>query len=935
VRIRRRSEGIELPARGGVRPGVRRLFRLSPRTKAAVHDDIDAELESLIANRVEHLVARGMTPEAARAEAIRRLGASLDDARHQLHQSAERRERRMRVHEHLESLMQDLRYAARGLARRPSFTAVAVLTLAIGIGATTAIFSAVNTLLFRPLPFTSPDELMNLWLTTPKKGGPGGGGGPRKGSDHMVWSYPKFTVFRNAQTSFSSLAVYSGMQTTITSGDVELIRGEFVGATYLRTLGLPVARGHDFDPSLDSGPGAPRQAVLSYALWQRRFNLDPSIVGRTIDLNRDPYAVVGIAPRGFAGLTGQAEVFVPVTSRAADDLNEAWNHEFGLVARRRPGVTLAQASNAAETLGRRVNDAFPDNMFGNARWGARAQPLDDARVAPVIRRSLLILFGAVAFVLLIACVNVANLLLGRSTTRRREIAVRLAIGAGRGRVVRLLLTESMLLALLGAIASMLVAWLGVHSLNTVNPAATLRLQRGGATLGVFSFSSIRLDWIALAFTLGIAIVVGLVFGLAPALHAARASVSDALKDGPGHARRLRRRQSSGGSGRRALVVAEVALALVLLAGSGLMLRSLGKLLATNMGFDQRGVLTMRLTIPPGGLVRDSMPGFYTELLDRLRGLAGVTDAAIADCAPLSGGCNGTLLDLMDRPRVDFAHMPSIGVYWTTPSWFATMRVPLERGRPFTTTDRAGLPKVVLINDAAARQFWPGADPIGKRVGVGQGGFSDGAEVIGIVGDVRQWPDSVAKPGVYLPYLQSPSSRMMIFIRTTGNPTALGGSVRAAIHELAPTYPIYDMQPMSDRAAEATAQARFSAVLLGLFAATALSLAAIGIYGVMSLAVAARSREIGIRIALGADRGRVQRLVIGEGVALVMLGAVVGVAGALFSTRVLRSLLFDLTPSDPATYAGILALLAVAAITASWIPARRASRVDPVVALRAD
>jgi putative ABC transport system permease protein len=906
-------------------PGIRRLFRLPLRTTAAIHADVDDELESLIASRVEYLMARGMSPADARAEALQRLGVSLDDARHQLHESAEHREHRMRIRDQLENVVQDLRYAARGLVRRPAFTAVAVSTLAIGIGATTAIFSAVNVLLLRPLPFANPGELMSVTLVSPDNG-------PRKGTDRMVWSYPKFVAFRDAQTVFSSLAVYSGMQVSLTSGEVELIRGEFVGATYLRTLGLSPARGRDFDPSLDAAPGAARQAIVSYSLWQRRFNLDPTVIGKTIDINHDPYVVVGVTPDGFKGSTGQAEVFLPVTTRSADDLGEAQSHEFSLVARRKPGVGIDRAANEVAILGQRVNEGFPDKLFGNLRWGAAARPLDAGRVSPVVRRSILILFGAVAFVLLIACVNVANLLLGRAGARRREIAVRLALGAGRRRLVRLMLTESVLLAAIGGVASVFVAWLGTRALSSVNPAA-LRLQRGGAALGVVTFSSISLDWVAIGFTFGVALLVGVLFGLAPALHATRASLSSALKEGGSAATGARRRGAP--AARRLLVVAEVALALVLLAGSGLMIRSLTKLLASDPGFDAQHLLTVRLTIPSGGLSRDSLPGFYTQLLDRLRALPGVTHAAVGDCAPLSGGCNGTLLELMDRPKVDFAHKPSVGVFWATPDLFATLRVPLKRGRLFTATDRVGMPKVVVINETAARRYWPNDDPIGKRIGVGQGGFSDGAEVIGVVGDVRQWADSLARPDVYLPYYQSPNSRMMIFLRTAGDPTTLGPAVRAAIRELAPRYPVYDMQSMTERAAAATAQARFSAALLGLFALTALSLAGIGIYGVMSIAVTTRTREIGIRIALGADRSRVQGLVVGEGIALVSLGVVIGVGGALVATRVLRSLLFDLTPSDPITYVTIVAVLGAAAIVASWIPARRASRVDPVVALRAE
>jgi putative ABC transport system permease protein len=907
-----------------MRPGIRRLFRLPLRTSAAIHADVDEELESLLAARVDAFVARGMSPADARDEALRRLGSSIESARDQLHQSADLRERRMRLHEHLENLLQDLRYAARGLVRRPGFTTVAVLTLAIGIGATTAIFSAVNVLLLRPLPFAKPDELMKVTLVTPDRNG-------NKGTDQMVWSYPKYLVFRDAQRLFRETSLYSGQQFTVTSGDIERIRGEFVGATYFRTLGISPARGRDFERSVDAHAGAPKEVILSYALWERRFNADPAIVGRVLDLDREPYTVIGIAPRGFLGLTGTGDVFVPITTRPPDDLGQAMSHEFWMVARRAAGVSAEQAEAAMPLLGARVNDALPDRAFATARWSAKAQPLDAVRVSPPLKRSLLILFGAVGFVLLIACVNVANLLLGRASARRREIAVRLAIGAGRARLMGQLLTESVLLALIGGAASIVVAWFGVHALGSVNPNTTLRVNRD-TSIGAVAFSSISLDWTALAFTLVVALVVGVLFGLVPAIGATRASLTDSLKDtGPGT-----RRSASGtrSVGRHALVVAEVALALVLLAGSGLMIRSLSNLLSVDTGFDARNVLTVRLTVPPGGLAFDSLPGFFTQLLDRVRSLPGVTDVALNNCVPLGGGCNSTVIRFLDRPKVDLGSAPEIGIDWASPTWFAAMHVPLKTGRMFTTADRANSPKVTLINETAAKKFWPNESPIGKHVEIGQRNLDD-AEVIGIVGDVRQSPDSVAKPLAYASYFQVPRAGAILFIKTGGNPAALGADVRRAIHEVAPQYPVYDMQTMTDRAASATAQARFSAALLALFAATALSLAAIGIYGVMSLAVAARTREIGIRIALGADRARVQRLVVGEGLALVAAGAVIGLAGALVATRLLRSLLFDLTPSDPMTYAAIVVLLAVAAIVASWIPARRAARVDPVVALRTE
>jgi putative ABC transport system permease protein len=507
----------------------------------------------------------------------------------------------------------------------------------------------------------------------------------------------------------------------------------------------------------------------------------------------------------------------------------------------------------------------------------------------------------------------------------------MAIGAGRGRLIRLLLAESMLISVIGGTVGLIIAWFGARALSAVNPAVTARAGR--TQIGAVNFALIHLDWSALAFTFAIVLIVGLLFGLAPALRTTRASLSNALKEGTTD----RKGVVQAFSGRRLLVVVEVALAMVLLAGSGLMLRSLTKLLAIDTGFDASNVLTLRLTVPQGGMARDSLPAFYAQLTERLRAVPGVTNAGLGSCAPLSGGCSFTVITFPGQPEPDPAHRPGTGVHFVSPDFFPALRVPLKRGRMLTDADRAGAPKVVLMSEAGARTLWPNENPVGKRVKIWQGGFDtgDGAEVVGIVGDVRQWADSAPRTEVYLPVAQSPRTGSIIFIRSARDAASLGPEVRRAIRELAPSFPIYDMQTMETRAEGATAQARFSAVVLGLFAFSALSLAVIGIYGVMSLAVTARTREIGIRIALGADQKRVQRLVVWEGVGLVGAGAMIGVGGALVATRLLQTLLFDLSPSDPATYAGILALLGVAAATASWIPARRASRVDPVVALRAD
>ena len=907
-----------------LRPGVRRLFRLPLRTTRSVYADVDEELDALIEARIDALVAHGISYADARAEAVRRLGANLDTVRDQLHHSAELRERRMRFQDYVYDLISDVRYAARGLARRPAFTAVAVLTLAIGIGATTTIFSAVNAMLLRPLPYDRPDELMKLSLVIPTAG-------DRPGTDQMVWSYPKYVVFRDAQQSFSELALFASGPAVLTSGDVERLTAESVGATYFRTLGIKPIVGHDFDRSVDAHPDAPKELILGYSLWQRRFNADPAVIGQTLAVDRQSYTIIGVAPRNFKGLSGQGEFFIPLMAMSSADLNQPQSHFLTLIARRKAGISPQQAEAATIVLGKRVAEAFPDRM-ARGTWSAHSMQLDDARVAPLIKRSLLILLGAVGFVLLIACVNVANLQLGRASGRRREIAVRMAIGAGRGRLMRLLLAESMLLSMIGGAMGLMIAWFGARALSAVNPAVTARAGR--STIGAINFTLIQLDWAALAFTFAIVLIVGLLFGLAPAVRTTRSSLSNALKEGAADRKGA---AISAFSGQRLLVVVEVALAMVLLAGSGLMLRSLTKLLAIDTGFDADNVLTLRITVPGGGMARDSLPGFYQQLTQRLRSVPGVTSAGLGGCAPLSGGCNFTLLSFPGQPDPDFAHRPVTAVNFVSPEYFSALRVPLKRGRMLTDADRMGSAKVVLISEAGARTLWPNQDALGKRLKIGQGGFDadDGAEVVGVMGDVRQWADSAGRTEVYLSFAQSPRTGAIVFVRSTRDAASLGPEIRHAIHEIAPSFPIYDMQTMENRAAGATAQARFSAELLGLFAFSALSLAVIGLYGVMSLAVTARTREIGIRIALGADHGRVQRLVVSEGLALVGAGAAIGVAGALVCTRLLQTLLFDLSPSDPATYVGIVALLGAAAVTASWIPARRASRVDPVVALRAD
>ncbi len=655
-------------------------------------------------------------------------------------------------------------------------------------------------------------------------------------------------------------------------------------------------------------------------------------MGQLIRVDSASYQVIGVLPAWFHGMSGRADILLPVTSQSADNLT-AWDLEFSLVGRLKAGLTVAQADADARRVAPIVYAATPEdkNTLSSGPggpWSAAAHALDSVRVASMLRRSLLVLFGAVGLVLLIACVNLANLLLGRASARRQEIAIRLAIGAGRGRLMRLLICESVLLAIAGGIVSMLLAAWGIHLLRALNPEQTLQVQGLTGSVGLVGFETMRLDPRALAFTFGITLVVGLAFGLVPAWQATRPDLTAALKEGGGAGRGLRL-----GNSRRALVVIEVALALVLLAGSGLMIRSLANVLAVPQGFDPTHELTMRLAVPPGLVPRDSMPGFYEQVQSRLAAVPGVQQVSMIDCPPLSGGCNGTLMTFPDRPASNTGNA-IVGVHWATPSWFAAMHVPLKRGRMFEAGDRTGAPKVVLISETAAHRYWPNEDPIGKTVKVYQGGFHTGAQVIGVVGDVRFGTiDSLPAADVYISFAQAYTSRMMIFLRTAGDPLVVVPSARQALKEVAPQDPTYDIATMSDRVGAASAQSRYSALLLAAFALVALALAAMGIYGVISWGVAQRTREIGIRLALGADQRTVLGMLLREGAVLAAIGTVAGLLAAFALSRIMRTMLFGVAPSDPGTYASIVVVVAGATLFASWLPARRAARVEPTEALR--
>ena len=831
----------------------------------------------------------------------------------------------------MDSILADLRYTLRSLRLAPGFTSVVILTLALGIGANSAIFTVVDSALLQPLPYREPDRLMQLYITV---------GRPDAAVNSMVWSYPKFSTMRSAQRSFSAVAAYSQINTSLTGTDEpERLGAELVSGSYFDLLGLPMARGRGFTPAEDSTPGASPAVVIGHSLWQRRFSGSEAIVGSTAEFSKRTLTVVGVAPPGFEGLTGNAELWIPLSMAEVfsypQALTEGGNHWLDVVGRLAPGVSPAGAIAEMPALGRIANEIYRDDGDGSV-WSATAESLRDARSDPFLRRAMLVLLGAVGFVLLIACVNVANLLLARAAGRQREIAVRAALGAGRARLARQLLTESIVLSVAGGLLGIgLAAWI-VDLLRAIAPAA---MQGASAQAAQFlDADALHLGWRVFAFTGALSVVTGLVFGLVPALVATRSDLNATLRQGaPG--------ATHGGVGslrridpRSALIAAEVALAMVLLAGAGLMIRSFARASAIDVGFEPARTLTFRLA-PPADTVYTmrAAPAFKARLLERLRAIPGVEAASVNSCAPLSSGCSRSVVWGIDGVPTTGSLRGNIGVHSVGTDFFKAIGARLVRGRAFESQDGPGAPRVAVINEAAARRFFPGTDPIGRRFTVATAYFAGGeeyAEIVGIVGDVRyQAIAEPAIPDVYTPALQQTSPRGMFFLRTRGDPTAIVPAVRDAVGQIDRDLPIFDVRTMDDRFGVALSRMRFGTVLLGAFGAVALLLATLGIYGVMAYSVTARTRELGIRMALGARAADVLRMVMRQGLVLVLIGVAAGLAGAAALSRTLAALLYEVRPLDPVTFAGTAIVLVVAAGVACLLPARRATRVEPGIALR--
>ncbi len=836
----------------------------------------------------------------------------------------------------LSALSRDVRFALRSLARRPLYAFITIVTLGIGIGANSAMFSIVDAALIRSLPYSQPERLIELSITIQPPAEPL--------MDRMVWSYPKFQMLRETQRSFSGVAGYSSQNVNLSGeGEAERLRAELVSGSYFDVVGVRAERGRVLNDRDDGAPNASPLVVLSYALWQRRFGGSADVLGRDIIVNKRNFTVVGVAPPRFMGLTGAADMWVPISMAPTLNyeavLEQRMSHWLDVIGRLRDGVTPEQATAELATLGTRIADAFRDPRGGSAVWGATARSLRDARTDPTLRRSVLLLTGAVVLVLLIACANVANMSLARAAAVRHDAAVRVAIGAGRARLFRQHLVESVVVALLGAFTGLVVAGWALDAVRAFAPAVLAPASTQAAQF--LDLARVEIDGRVLTFTLALGVLSGVAFGLVPAFHAARHSPSDSLKESG------RSTAVSIGSWRRrntraVLVVADVALSLMLLVGAGLMLRSLAKLRGLDTGFESRNLLTFRLQPPEDSQYNyASAPSIKAAILERLRTIPGVRGVSVNVCAPLTARCAGSVVTKIGgRPPYSEDAMPHIGTHNVDPWYFETLGIPVLKGRAFNLGDRRGSAKVVILNQTAAQRLFPNEDPLGKQISIGIGYFGDGSdefgEIVGVVGDAQyQTPGTPQDMDAYVPAAAYGSTNAMFLVRTTGDPAAAIPAVRRALQEFDATLPIFDVQTMDERSGRALSAARFGAFLLGAFGAIALALAAVGIYGVVAYSVVQRQREIGIRLALGARRHRVLGLVMGQMLGLAGVGIALGLFGAVLTSQLLGTLLFDVSPWDPATY-GLLALaLAGVAAVASFFPARSASRVDPVTVLRVE
>jgi putative ABC transport system permease protein len=872
------------------------------RGRETVINDIDREMRSHVELQTEANIRAGMPPAQAHAEALRSFGnrsRALDEAYD------------VKGGGMFETVMQDVHYGARMLAKHKAFTAVAVITLALGIGANTAIFSVVNELLLRPLPYRDADRIVMLWEVSPQ------------GRHQNTTSRQNYRAWKAQNSSLEEIAAFSDQRVNLTGvGEPEELSAQFARPELFKVLGVEPLLGRTFSPD-DDAPGKDDVAVLSYSLWQRRFGGQPDIVGQPITLNGYKFTIIGVMPANFqfhiksrSGTGRPAELWSILPMPTGPGANEIGRF-LSVVGRLKPGVSVEQAAAELKTIHARLSDAIPEY---NKNYTAEVLPLREQFFGNV-RRPLWLMLGAVGFVLLIACANVANLLLSLATSREKEIALRAALGARRIRITRQLLTESLLLALLGSVFGLGIAWVGIKALIAISPRDLVSLQTVGLNVPV------------LLWTLAISLLTGLIFGLAPALHISRLNLNDSLKEGG-------KSESAQASGSRrlrsALVVSEIALAVVLLASAGLLIKSFLRLQQVNRGFSTDNILTMVVRLPDAKYKEDPpVISFFGQALERIRSLPTVRSAGMINFLPLYGGLgSATGFKIEGRPEPPPGQGPSCDVRAVDAGYFQTMSIPLLRGRNFSDVEQREKRHVVLINEALARQYFANEDPIGKRLDVAMFDEPFWAEIIGVVGNVRY--DSLVDeppPAAYFSHSDLTYGFMTLVIRTDGEPTAIAPAVQREIRSLDPNQPVSDVRSMNQVMSEWVSRSRFNTLLLGLFAGLATLLSAVGIFGVMNYSVALRTRELGLRLAIGAQPRQVLLLVLRQGLLLTVFGVVIGLGAAFALTRLLSGLLFGVAAVDVSTFTTISLLLILVSLLACYLPARRAMRIDPLQALR--
>ena len=804
----------------------------------------------------------------------------------------------------MDTFLNDIRYALRNLLKRPAFTLVAAITLALGIGANTAIFSSVYALLLKPLPFPELERVVTVWATYPSKG-----------VVRNEVAMANYLDWRAQNQSFEQVGLYSWWTANLTGvGAPERIQGMVVTANFFDALGVNPIMGRTFTEE-ENQPGKNAVVILTHNAWQRRFGGDPNILGKTITLDSTASTVIGVMPEKFS-YPANAEIYGPIAITPRMAANRQFNSYY-VVGRLKPGASVQSAQADIDNITARLEQQYPETNTGSR---ATVFPI----VADTVRKyetGLWIGMAAVGFVLLIACANVANLMLARASGRQKEIALRAALGASRWRIVRQLLIESSVVALFGGALGILVAVWGIDALQAANPGDAAKFAPGWNELGI--------NFTVLIFTVALSLLSGVLFGLAPALQVSKPNLNDALKEGV--------RQSSGQSHRlrSSLVVVEVALSLVLLVGAGLFFRSFVTLFQTDPGFNPENVLTMSLILPTSKYTdQPKRAAFFADLIQRVKATAGVESAAAVNFLPL-GGSNASDSYLVEGEAEPAPGNENLGGYRVcTPDYFSTMQIPVLKGRAFTEQDKQGAPPVIIVNETLARKHWPGQDAVGKRMRFDAPlDKAPWMEVVGVIKDVKHELTLEVKPEYYLPYEQDVWRSMVVVARTSVDPASVAGAIRQNVWSIDKDQPVFDVRSMQEVRSLSVGLQQFNSWMIGIFAAVALLLASIGIYGVMSFAVTQRTREIGIRMALGARKTDVLRLVVANGMKLAFLGLAIGLVASWFLTRFISSLLFGVKPTDPLTFSVVSLCLLAAAFLACYLPARRATKVDPLEALR--